>query len=197
MAQPKTKFEIGRFGIMYKIIRKKCKDLVGECQKTQPKRLDFNSILDASKSKNTKIKNYYQEMIDNWINAGYFLSSIEWYNYYPNEHYNAQFTNQFAEYVNINPKRDWVSLIMPGKTAPWHWDVDDKHEQWLQEGKLMRYSIFLGEKNLSHFLALEGKDVSACDIGTIVKWKDYRNYHSAANCGLQPFFLYHCLGVKL
>ena len=65
----------------------------------------------------------YREVIELWDNAGYDLNQIEWYDYYPGEHFDIEVETKFAELINVIPRRTFVSEVYPGRCVPYHWDV--------------------------------------------------------------------------
>jgi hypothetical protein len=134
----------------------------------------------------------YTEILDTWKTAGYDLTNVEWINYYPDK----LFVDWFAREVNATPRYAWVSKLMPGKTAPWHWDVNDRTDEWLADGELVRWSCFLDRRKFrfGHVFLVEDKCYYNQEQGTIIKWDNWNSYHAKSNSGSDPFYMMHFLG---
>jgi hypothetical protein len=90
--------------------------------------------------------------------------------------------------------RAWISKVDPGFYAPWHWDADEKEQEYLDKGEVRRYSIFIGHKGLGHVFML-GKDyLYNLPKGSIFRWKDYKEWHAGMNAGLTPKYMFHIIG---
>jgi hypothetical protein len=70
----------------------------------------------------------YREVIGTWEKAGYDLTQIEWWDYYPGEHFDIEVQHVFERMFNAKPRRVFVSKVMPGRMVPYHWDVEDKEK---------------------------------------------------------------------
>jgi len=173
-----------------------CNALVELCKKTTGKKLDSTLIKSTKNNHNEEINSHYNDLFTTWENCDYDLSSFEWYNYYPNLDYPKYITESFGNIFKIVPKRDWISEIKPGKTAPYHWDIDDQHINWQKEGTLVRYSVFIGKPAFGQTLCFDNECFYNIDQGTVILWNNFLDYHGAANCGIETFYLYHCLGVR-
>jgi len=173
-----------------------CNALVELCKKADGKKLDSSVMKSIQNTHSEKIVSYYNDLFITWENCGYDLSSFEWYNYYPDIDYPSSITKNFGDIFGLIPKRDWISEIKPGKTAPYHWDIDDKHSDWQQEGNLVRYSVFIGKPTFGHTLCFDNESFYKIEQGSVILWNHYLDYHGAANCGAESFYLYHCLGIR-
>lgn len=153
------------------------------------------SVVDRSEISTTeKLADAYQEVIKTWDNAGYKLSDIEWYDYYPGIHFDTDVCTKFADLVNADPKRVFVSELFPGRNVPYHWDVDDKEEQWLSEGSLKRWVCFIDTPKDGHVFILENECFYKIEQHEIYEWDNYRSFHAGTNCGYEPYYLFHFLG---
>lgn len=136
----------------------------------------------------------YRGIIDTWETAGYNLKDIFWYDYYPGIHFDIEIQNLFASIVNAEPRRVFVSEVYPGRTVPYHWDVEDKEEEWLKQGKLKRWVCFIDEPQWGSVLILEDQCFYNVPRGQIWEWDNYRSFHAAAVCGAHRQYLFHFLG---
>jgi hypothetical protein len=127
--------------------------------------------------------------------ASYPIDSIEWLNLYPGEDYDKSIVDQFALDKNLKICRSWISLIRPGKTAPWHWDWDQNLKEYESKGELTRYSVSLGD-DVGHVFICGSDCFHNQQIGSEYKWKNYKEYHGAANFGFTPYYLFHFLGYS-
>lgn len=176
--------------------------------------IDWNSIVEHCKKSNTGDHNTvtsvvdrseaeaegpllesYREIISTWEKGGYNLEEIEWYDYYPGEHFDIDIQNKFAGIINAQPRRVFVSEVYPGRNVPYHWDVEDKEEEWLAQGKLKRWVCFMDKPQFGHVLILEDECFYNVEQGSIYEWNDYKSYHAGTNCGTEPYYLFHFLGT--
>ena len=138
----------------------------------------------------------YLEIYQMWKDANFNLSSIKWTNYYPGKHFDHLIESCVAEQLGITAVRSWISRIDPGYCAPWHWDVDDNEQEYVKNGQLYRYSVFIDEPHPGHIFVIDNESFSNQYRGTVVKWNNYRAWHAGSNVGLTPKFMYHIIGYK-
>lgn len=138
----------------------------------------------------------FNEIINLWNKAGYTSEKVEWINYYPGQHFDKIIEEQFAKEVNSTPIRSWISCVRPGKSAPWHKDVDDSMESYKQLGTLERFTCHINKPVHGQVLLVEKDSFYMEPVGKIFKWPDYMSWHGAANCGFTNHYLYHFLGYK-
>ncbi|NBP57264.1 hypothetical protein EBU71_12170 [bacterium] len=163
---------------------------------------DFNSVktvVDRSEGSwkdNPELLGSYREVIQLWDKAGYELEKIEWYDYYPGTHFDINVQNIFSKIVNAIPRRVFVSELWPGRLVPYHWDVEDNEKEWLLEGDLKRWTVFMDKPQDGHVFLLEDHD-AFYDVPQhgIWEWDHYKNWHAGANCGYEPYYLFHFLGT--
>lgn len=159
--------------------------------------------LDQGESKTPDSKFYlntdgrFDKIIAQWKDAGYDkIDSVEWINYYPGKHYDNSVIENFSKWSNTICARSWISRIRPGKMAPWHQDVDDHLEKYLEVGELIRFSVFISEPSLGAIFLLKDTAYHLQPEGSVVKWDHYMDWHAGANCGFKDKFMFHFLGVK-
>lgn len=153
------------------------------------------SVVDRSEARSEDgLLNRYRTLIDNWVEAGIRLEDIEWCDYYPGIHFDISVQNIVSNLVNAEPRRVFVSEVYPGKFVPWHWDIEDKEDEWLAQGDLVRYVIFMQNPEKGHMLPLEKKCFYNMPQGDIWQWDDYKNWHAGINMGIKPHYLFHFLG---
>jgi hypothetical protein len=154
------------------------------------------SVVDRSEAgAEGELLNRYRTLINNWIDAGYNIEEVEWYDYYPGVHFDISVQDKIAEIVNAIPRRVFVSEVYPGKFVPWHWDIEDKEDEWLAEGKLVRYVVFMQAPQVGHMLPLDKECFYNIPQGDIWQWDDYKNWHAGINLGTVPHYLFHFLGT--
>ena len=153
------------------------------------------SVVDRSEaSSEGALLTSYRSIIDTWKKADYDLGDIFWYDYYPGIHFDMSVQDKFAEFVNAEPRRVFVSEVFPGRMVPYHWDVEDKEEQWLKEGSLKRWICFMDQPRWGSVLVLENQCFYNTEQGAVYEWNDYRSYHGAGVCGTHKQYLFHFLG---
>ena len=138
----------------------------------------------------------FNEIITLWNDAGYTSNKVEWINFYPGTHFNENISSQFAKLVGIKHIRSWISCTRPGKSAPWHRDVDDAMDDYLKMGQLERYTCHIGEPAVGQVMLVDQESFYMIPEGTITRWPDALAWHGAANCGFDNHYLYHFLGYK-
>jgi len=165
-----------------------------------PRSGDYNSVtsvVDRSESNWSDVPELlgsYHEIIDTWQKANYDLTNIEWWDYYPGQHFDVSIQNKFAEFVNAEPLRVFISEVMPGQCVPYHWDVEDHEEEWLQLGSLVRYVCFIDKPKFGHVLIIDQECFYNTEQHLVYEWDNYKYHHAGTNCGTDPYYLFHFLG---
>lgn len=136
----------------------------------------------------------YHILMKYWINAGYNMNEIEWFDYYPGQHFDISVQEKIANFVNADPRRVFVSEVFPGKIVPWHWDIEDHEKEWLAEGELRRFVVFMQKPQIGHVFPLEKESLYNMPQGDVWEWDHYRDWHAGINLGLEPHYLFHFLG---
>lgn len=168
------------------------------------KRIDLKSITDSlttgrdittDPSKWNLENNEYTKIERLWADSNFNPASIKWTNYYPETHFTKELIDDVGFYLRMNGiHRSWISRIDPGFYAPWHWDVDDHENVYLEKGEIKRYSIMLGHRELGHIFIL-GKDyLYDTPMGSIFRWNNYKEWHAGINAGLTSKFMLHIIG---
>jgi hypothetical protein len=139
----------------------------------------------------------FNQVIDLWKQAGYDKSgTVEWINYYPGKHFDQSVISKFEEYTNTNCVKAWVSKIKPGKYAPYHWDIDDHEEEYLKQGKLVRYTAHPCVPSKGQVLIVDKQVFHMEQRGNVYKWEDHRAWHGGGNCSFEPKYLFNFLGIE-
>ena len=165
-----------------------------------PRTGDYNSVksvVDRSESNwedDPALLGSYHEIIGTWQKAKYDLNNIEWWDYYPGEHFDIAVQTKFASLVNAEPLRVFVSEVMPGQCVPYHWDIEDHEAEWLKLGSLVRYVCFIDKPQFGHVFILGEECFYNAEQYQVYKWDNYRDYHAGTNCGSEPYYLFHFLG---
>ena len=170
--------------------------IVNICKKN--KEGDLNSpatVINRSEaSAEGELLNSYRGVMNTWIDAGYNLPEIQWYDYYPDEHFDPDVETQFSRIVNAEPLRVFVSEVYPGRNVPYHWDVEDKEEEWLKSVEIKRWVCFIDKPQFGHVLILEDQCFYNIKQHEIWEWDSYKSYHAGTNCGIEPYYLFHFVG---
>jgi hypothetical protein len=132
----------------------------------------------------------YKKMLDLWESKNFNTASVKWTNYYDTK----DLEDKIAQSLSITPLRSWISCVEPGFMTGYHYDIDDNEEEYLKNGTLKRYSIFISEPTVGHIFIL-GKDYFYNNPqGTIVKWSNHREWHNGINGGLENKYMFHIIG---
>lgn len=135
----------------------------------------------------------YKDIYDHWVSSKFNMQSIKWTNYYPGS-FPKEIDDYFCETLSLKYLRSWVSKIDPGYYAPWHWDVDDRLEEYLALGTPRRYSVFISPPSVTSVFVVNNQCYANMPQGSIIKWNSYNDWHAGMNAGSKPKFLYHLLG---
>lgn len=135
----------------------------------------------------------YKIIYDQWVAANFNMNSIKWTNYYPGE-YPKSIDEYYCEMLELRYLRSWISKIDPGYYAPWHWDADDRLDEYLALGAPHRYSIFISEPDITSVFIVGDQCYANMPQGSMIEWKDFNEWHAGMNAGLTPKFMYHLLG---
>jgi hypothetical protein len=144
----------------------------------------------------TGLTQSYYDLISIWEKANYRLSDIEWYDYYPGQHFDYSVQQKFEELVGAKPLRVFVSEVRPGKMVPYHWDIEDFEVEWVKLGEMVRYVCFMQEQEPGHLLFLDEEIMYGLPKNSIYQWRSRKNWHAGVNCGFKPYYLFHYLGYK-
>ena len=156
------------------------------------------SVVDRSEGQHNQDESKlseYRGIISTWQKAGYDLTQIEWWDYYPGEHFDIKVQHVFEQMFSITPRRVFISEVMPGQCVPYHYDVEDKEAEWLEQGGLVRYVCFIDKPQFGHVLILEDECLYNVKTHEVYKWDNYRSFHAGTNCGTTPYYLFHFLGT--
>lgn len=132
----------------------------------------------------------YRSILDLWNSKNFNTSSVKWINFYGHKDIEIEISNQ----LKLNPLRSWISCVEPGYMTGYHYDIDDHEQEYLKNGPLKRYSIFISEPDVGHIFILGKEYYFNRPQGTILKWGNYREWHNGINGGLSNKYIYHLLG---
>ena len=137
---------------------------------------------------------HFEEMKRLYVDSNYIMDSAEWINYYPIIDYEEEINNAFGQFVG-KPKyvRAWISRINPGKTAPWHWDLDDGEEEYLKGGDLLRYTCRISTAGVGQVSIVGDTAIHGGPAGDVYLWPDHRMWHGSVNAGLTPKYQFNYL----
>jgi hypothetical protein len=133
-------------------------------------------------------------------NAGYKMKceggSASWGMYFPKQHFDISVVKSFIDFVGMDSYINcWVSRVMPGDVAPWHWDItDDEFTLNSTVKEIHRYHCHIDIPRPGHFLSVEDKCFYNEDQGNVYKWSSRMSWHSGANAGLTPKYLFNIWG---
>lgn len=136
----------------------------------------------------------FNKIAQMWNNAGYTQQKVEWINYYPDIHFSNDIVEEFAKAHNLTTARAWISKVRPGKSAPWHQDIDDDLEKYESLGKLKRYTCQICQPEHGQVFLIEQESYYMLPQNTTVLWNDYMAWHGASNCGFKDHYLFHFIG---
>jgi hypothetical protein len=126
--------------------------------------------------------------------GNYCRESIEWINYYPDKEFSMDIAHKFGNFVKA-PRmiKCWISKVLPGKTAPWHWDWDVDWKKYIENGQPIRFTAMINPPTVGHVFIVGDQALYNEKQGDVHKWSDFRSYHAGTNCGLVPKFNFNYL----
>jgi hypothetical protein len=127
------------------------------------------------------------EVTNLWNKAGYG-PTVSWDMFYPGDHFDIKFVEQFVEWSGITSYTNaWVSRIHPGYFAPIHWDVQD--DEPLPD--TVRYHVHMSKPQFGHIFIAEDKCLYNQEQGAAYKWSSRKAWHAGTNCGLVPKYIFN------
>lgn len=137
----------------------------------------------------------FNSIMDMWSKAGYdSANSIEWINFYPEEHFDKNIEEVFSKFVNKKIVRSWISMVRPGKCAPIHVDIDDRIDEFRSTPGLERFTCHIGKPEIGHVFLLEDICFHKEPQGNVYKWDRFDLWHGGGNVGWNPKYLYNFIG---
>lgn len=135
-----------------------------------------------------KIKHLYES-------SGYLPESAEWINYYAETgDYDEEVNKLFGEFVGKTKfARVWISRINPGRTAPWHWDIDDLSNEFESAGSLIRYTARINKDGTGQVALVDDYAIIGGEQGDVYEWTDTKLWHGSANVGYTVKYQFNCL----
>lgn len=132
----------------------------------------------------------YEEILKLWKAKNFNTASVKWTNYYNTK----DIEHKIADRVGIAPLRSWISCVEPGYMTGYHYDIDDNEQEYLKNGALKRYTIFVSEPDVGHVFILGREYYFNQTQGTMLKWDHHRMWHNGINGGLSNKYMFHILG---
>ena len=135
-----------------------------------------------------------------WYIGGYTNAAeggvAGWDMYHAGKQFDMMIVDQFAEYVKMDIVLEtWISRILPGKMAPWHWDTNDKNVEYDSMNKLVRFSCHVSPPTPGHVFIIEDDCYYNQAQGNTYQWPSRRSWHAGANFGVTPKYLFNIFGI--
>lgn len=154
------------------------------------KKLDNGSVVTVSPERWNQSNPQYAKLLELWQSKNFNTDIVRWINYYDN----SLTESIVAENLGIKCLRSWISCVEPGYMTGYHFDIDDKENEYLKHGEIKRYSIFISEPDVGHIFILGKEYYFNQPIGTKVLWKNHKEWHNGINGGLSNKYMFHILG---
>jgi hypothetical protein len=139
-----------------------------------------------------------REMATLWNDAGFVLiadgGNAGWDMFFPGVHFDKQIVDKFSNFVNADPISCWISRIHPGNMTPWHWDCNDKEEEY-QKLNTVRFTGHISAPAVGHVSMVEDYCMYFQDQGNVWQWPSRTSWHGGINCGLSPKYLLNFFGI--
>jgi len=139
-----------------------------------------------------------REMSMLWDKAGFKLlkdgGTAGWDMFFPDTHFDRNIVTLFAKFVNVEPIDCWISRIHPGNMTPWHWDCNDKEDEY-SKLKTSRFTCHISKPQVGHITMVEDKCFYFQEQGNVWEWPARTSWHGGINCGLEPKYLFNFFGI--
>jgi hypothetical protein len=139
-----------------------------------------------------------QEMAKLWNKAGFVLlkdgGTAGWDMFFPEKHFDKNIVTKFANFVKVDPIDCWISKIYPGNMTPWHWDCNDKEEEY-SKLNTARFTCHLSKPQCGHAIMVENDCLYYQEQGNVYQWPDRTSWHGGINCGFTPKYLLNFFGI--
>jgi len=131
---------------------------------------------------------HYLETKKIWHESGYTSTfdggSAEWHMYYPGVNFDQSVLDIFLNFYKIdNFHQCWISMIMPGKCAPWHID------QYDGSANTKRFHCHIGQSEMGHVFMIDNDYYIDSQQGDTYVWNNIYSWHAGFNAGRNPKFL--------
>jgi len=132
----------------------------------------------------------YANMLKLWKENNFNTDSVKWTNYYDTKDIEIE----LATRMHVTPLRSWISCVEPGYMTGYHYDIDDREQEYLKLGKIKRFSIFMNEPKVGQLFILGSNYYYNQEQGTTISWLNYREWHNGINGSLSNKYMFHLLG---
>jgi len=140
-----------------------------------------------------------KEMDRLWTTAGHKLlnenGTAGWDMFFPELNFDKDIVEKFSTFVNVESLSCWVSRIHPGNMTPWHWDCNDKEEEYIKLNTA-RFTCHISKPDNGHFVMVENTCMYNQEQGNIWEWPSRTSWHGGINCGLRPKYLFNFFGIR-
>lgn len=175
-------------------------DYIGNCNNI----IDWNKViaeLDSNTAQQRPIFNVkgIEEVSQPLLNAGYKTKSeggsASWDMYYPNKSFDVDIVEKFCKFVGLEKYTSaWISRVLPGDVAPWHWDIYENENALPDEKTIKRYHCHISPPAPGHVLIVEDVCLYNQPQGAVYKWPSRKSFHAGSNSGLVPKYIFNIWG---
>jgi hypothetical protein len=141
-----------------------------------------------------------QEMSKLWKNAGFELikdgGTAGWDMFFPGKNFDNSIVEIFSNFVNKKVIDCWISRVNPGNMTPWHWDCNDKEDEY-SKMNIVRYSCSISNPSFGHAIMVENECLYYKDQGDVFEWPSRTCWHGGVNCGFKPKYMLNFSGVNV
>ena len=140
--------------------------------------------------KNHKLDPLFEQLQD--LISRYNLNGAEWITYPNDDFYDDKFNKEFGKFINRpNYHRAWVSRVNPGKTVPYHWDIDFNIPNYIKKGPVERYICVMTKPTLGCCAVIGDTPLYDCNVGDVFMWKDFNMWHGSVNASTKTKYQYN------
>lgn len=128
------------------------------------------------------------------INEG---GNAGWDMFFPGSSFDEAVAQKFMEFVGMDDYINcWVSRVLPGDVAPWHWDITDDPATLEAEnnGNMRRFHCHIDKPKPGHIVIVDNMCLYNQNQGNVWQWPERKSWHAGANAGLEPKYLFNIWG---
>jgi hypothetical protein len=132
-------------------------------------------------------------------NAGYKMKAeggnASWEMHFPGRQFPQEVVEKFMDFIGMDSYINcWISKVLPGDVAPWHWDITDDENTLNAKGTIRRFHCHIDIPRPGHIVIVENTCLYNEAQGNVYEWPDRKSWHAGANAGLTPKYLFNIWG---
>jgi hypothetical protein len=130
----------------------------------------------------------WKEYIQRLDNSNYNFSATEWFSYDSGIHFDQDVDLKICDFFKVKKRWSVLHKVNPGCNCPTH--IDNEEDDEIDQSKKIRYIIKISPPVNGQLLHIENRVFHNLEVGDVILWNNYQQWHSVTNCSNQPMYLY-------